>query len=202
MVACNVDTQVSAPDITPPDISIEEGEDGDVMPDDTTRGRDRRRMDIDQLDATIQRVTGGVAWTRGTTNQFDRFSETLGVPDYIQATTEDLAISPLFLKFLDDAATSVCTELMNRERDGESDVFLRHATLDSELPADQSAIDENLRYLLLRFHGRSVDASSSEIDPWRDLYGTAHTAAEENNGWEAWRAVCVGLIDHPDFYTY
>jgi hypothetical protein len=74
--------------------------------------------------------------------------------------------------------------------------------LEATLPADQSSVDENLRYLLLRFHGRWIDPGSAEVDLWRELYGAAHAAVDENQGWEAWRAVCVGLINHPDFYTY
>ena len=60
----------------------------------------RQRMNLDQLAATISRTTGGLAWTEGTgANQTDLLTElapTLGKPDYVQITQEDLSPSSLF----------------------------------------------------------------------------------------------------------
>ncbi|MEZ4467376.1 MAG: hypothetical protein R3F43_23755 [bacterium] len=57
-------------------------------------------------------ASGGTGWTetRGATevDLFEELAATLGRPDYVQVTTEDLDPSALFLKFLDDAARSVC----------------------------------------------------------------------------------------------
>lgn len=165
--------------------------------------RPRRRMDVDQLDASIRRATGGVGWDDSSgRNQFVRYSETLGVPDWLTSTTEDLDSSALFVKFLDDAARSVCTRLVHTEATSTATehAFLVHADADAMLPADADAIDENLAYLLLRFHGRRVEMGSPELQPWHELFADARAAA--TSGEIAWTTVCVALIDHPDFYTY
>lgn len=166
--------------------------------------RPRRRMDVEQLDAAMRRATGGIGWDDGSGNpQFVRFRSTLGVPDYVASTGEDLEVSALFLKFLDDAARSTCDRLIEREEDAmpAERVFLVHADLASALPADADAIDENLAHLLLRFHGRRVAPGSRELAPWHQLFADARAMSEDEPK-TAWRTVCVALFDHPDFYLY
>jgi hypothetical protein len=174
----------------------------------TGPARALRRMDVDQLDESIF-VATGLHWEIGTTNQFTRFRSTLGVPNFATSTHEDLDVSPLFLKFVDDAARSVCTRLLDQETamGATTHVFLVHADTASRLPADQAEIDQNLAMLLTRFHGRVIEPGSDELTPWRSLWSSslaltrdAMTGAED--GETAWRTVCVALIDHPDFYTY
>ncbi|MBN8613642.1 MAG: hypothetical protein J0L92_23805 [Deltaproteobacteria bacterium] len=173
----------------------------------TGPARARHRMDVDQLDASLFAATG-MRWEVGTTNQLTRFRATLGVPNFATSTHEDLEPSPLFLKFVDDAARSVCTRLLDAETAATrtSSVFLVHADIDDRLPADQDAIDDNLAMLLARFHSRVIEPGSEELDPWRSLWSAslALTANEmgETDGETAWRTVCVALIDHPDFYLY
>lgn len=173
----------------------------------TGRARARHRMDIDQLDAALFAATG-LRWEVGTTNQLTRFRATLGVPNYTTTTHEDLEPSPLFLKFVDDAARSVCTRLLDSETASTASdpIFLVHAELDDRLPADREAIDENLAMLLARFHSRSVEPGSEELDPWRSLWSASlaltRTESGEDDAKAAWRTVCVALIDHPDFYLY
>jgi hypothetical protein len=163
--------------------------------------RPRRRMDIEQLDRSIERATGR-RWMSGTTPLFESNARTLGVPDYLMATSEDLEVSALFVKFVDDAARSVCTSLVSADADAEAAdrIFFVHAELTAELPADADAVDENLRYLLLRYHGRRVEDGAPDLAVWHDLYADARAATDD--GEDAWRTVCVALIDHPDFYTY
>ncbi len=173
----------------------------------TGPARARHRMDVDQLDASLFAATG-MHWEVGGTNQLTRFRATLGVPNYATSTHEDLEPSPLFLKFVDDAARSVCTRLLDAEStEGSTDhVFLVHTDLDDRLPADQDAIDQNLAMLLARYHSRVVEPGSEELDPWRSLWSSslALTANEmgETDAETAWRTVCVALVDHPDFYLY
>ena len=180
---------------------------GDGLPVDLGTGPDRplRRLDIDQLDASMRRATGGIGWDDGSGNpQLTRFRTTLGVPDYVTSTTEDLEVSALFLKFLDDAARSTCDRLIEREEDAATPAertFLVHAELASTLPDDAEAIDQNLAYLLLRFHGRRVDVDSEELTPWRQLFRDARAMSVDEPK-TAWRTVCVALFDHPDFYLY
>lgn len=171
----------------------------------------RRRLDIDQLDASIRTVTGGIAWTetRGSVevNLFDDLSETLGKPDYLDSTEEDLAPTLIFQKFLGDAARATCTELASEEArthhltTPEERHLLIHAGPEDRGEAASEKIDANLRALLLRFHGTYVPADDdARLNSWRWLYDSSMHVSDSPE--TAWRTVCVGLITHPDFYTY
>jgi hypothetical protein len=166
--------------------------------------RPRRRMDIDQLNATIQDVTGGIAWTDPATgdNLFETLSATLGKPDYAQTTNENLATTALFQKFLNDAARHVCHELMNRELNNpaaEKILFAKVTPQDTYETAPE-AVRANLRSLLLRFHGRHLTPGDPGIELWRWFFDSSEHVAETPA--IAWRTVCAGLISHPDFYMY
>ncbi len=191
--------------------------------------RERRRMDVDQLDMSIREVTGnrvdgvlvgGIGWERwGTRNgepyvaerYFETFGDTLGVPDYINSSSEDTSVSLLFEKFLDDAARDVCRRLVEREAgngrdyDGEPQGIFGAVDITSTEPS-QGDVDQTLADLLLRFHGRSLEPSSEQLQPWRDhfdrLAAAAASAEEPLPPQRAWEGVCVALITHPDFYTY
>lgn len=192
---------------------FEDGEDVDLG---TQPWRERRRMDVDQLEASLREVTGGIGWERmngdGTvrTRYFREYADTLGMPDYINSSAEDLSVSLLFQKFLDDAARSACRRVADREAgDGPSYEAEPQGTfapvdLTSETPPTQAEIDAALAALLLRFHGRRVDVASPELEPWRALEARLQAAATETEAppKRAWEGVCVALITHPDFYTY
>ena len=173
-------------------------------PDEGLRGR--RRMDIDQLDASIQRVTGGIAWTEsgaGSDNLFEELSATLGKPNYIDSTQEDLTVSLLFQKFLGDAARSVCSELITQEQSAAAQdrVLLVHADPETTPSTDTAAIAANLRYLLLRYHGEDLPEGDPRVTPWTWLFESSFHVSDGDT-MAAWRAVCVALITHPDFYSY
>ena len=193
---------VPSPAVEPVAVGLTEGLPGNLVPPPQPGERDRRRMDIDQLDAAIQQVTGGLYWRVGTTNQFQALSATLGKPDFIDATSEDLAPSLLFQKFLGDAAASVCTELAvvdpgRAERDR---TLLLHAGPTDTLESNPDAIEANLVHLLLRYHGRRLEPGDEQLNAWRWLFESSSHL--NNDPVASWRAVCVGLISHPDFYTY
>lgn len=199
-------------------IAVEHEDHGFVDGEDVDLGADpwrtRRRMDIDQLDASIRAATGGIGWEdwRGSpptlrARYFDTYADTLGVPDYVNGTSEDLTTSLLFVKFLDDAARSVCRRAVNREagagapQDGEAIGLF--APVDVLEPAPEALdVRTTLSRLLLRFHGRSLAPSAPELEPWVELYATLAAAAPAEEAPRAWEAVCVTLITHPDFYTY
>lgn len=158
--------------------------------------RERRRLDLDQLDAALVRTTGTI-WQVDGVPQLVAMSTTLGKPDYADRTTEDLAVSPIFTKILDEAARSVCGELMAAERtrvEG-ARLFFTHIPPDTDDRGDP--LDRQLARLVLRFHGRTVDASTAAM--WRTLYTNV---ASVHGPAVAWDAVCIALITHPDFYTY
>ena len=168
--------------------------------------RARQRMTIPQLSDALQQVTGGLGWTELQggieADLFEVFASSLGVPDYIEATREDRSASALFHKFLDEAARHACSDLMVRETSGQpfEPHLMVHATASDTVASDPAAIDANLRYLLLRYHGRKVVGDAAALNAWRWLFeSVTHVTGEPAIGW---RGVCVGLISHPDFYSF
>ena len=163
--------------------------------------RARQRLNIDQLSATIERVTGGQNWTSGNDNLWEELSDTLGKPDFVQSTQEDLLPSQLFHKFLDDAARQVCGKMIELEvaqTGGENHLMVHVSPQD---PMNSSAdIDANLRHLLLAFHGKRFEPGAPELVQWRWLVDSVHAASTQPT--EAWNAVCVALITHPRFFSY
>ncbi len=180
---------------------------GPIAPESVDATRARRRLDIDQLDASIRQVTGGIGWTEMRNGQevnlFEDLSDTLGKPDYVDSTQEDLSPNLIFMKFLNDAARQVCDKLTEYEAERfaslgpESRHLFIVASPSSE---DDAEIDANLQELLLRFHGTFAGPESPEMRQWRWLYDSSMHVAREPK--VAWRTVCVGLMTHPDFYSY
>jgi hypothetical protein len=174
-----------------------------VIPVDPTRPH--RRMDIDQLDASLRRATGGLGWTRVTNgveeNLFTTLASTLGKPDFINTTQEDLAPSALFQKFLGEAARSICRRLADEEsRDLRAPILFAKVTPTDTWDAAPTKVDANLVSLLRRFHASDLTPDAPGFDRWRWLFRSAlHTSGDPV---VAWRAVCIGLITHPDFWTY
>ncbi len=182
----------------------------EVMP------RPRRRMNIDQLSTAMSQISGGIKWTersgRNEVDLFQQLSSTLGVPDYAQATVEDLEPNTVFQKFLNDAARSVCGKMIaaDLERHGALEngnqwetppVLLIDAVPEQTLAANGEAIRDNLRTLLGRFHGRRVTQDAeNELFHWLWLFESTLFVTNETS--DAWLAVCVGLFTHPDFYLY
>jgi hypothetical protein len=164
--------------------------------------RNRTRMDLDQLDRALLDATG-FQWVDPNSGDpmFEKLASTLGKPDYIQNTLEDLSPSLLFHKFLDDGARFVCTELMAAEAErvpGER-IFL--TAIDPATPlSDADGINTTLANALLRFHGRHVAPADSALDAWRWLLENTPSSDEELL--LPWINVCAGLITHPDFYAY
>ena len=164
--------------------------------------RPRRRMDLDQLRDSIAHATGTSGWVaRDGESRFTALRATLGVPDYIRRTSEDLTPSIVFQKFLSDAARDVCTSAVLAEADGTAErVLLRYVEPNDTLGTNEAGIRDNLSYLLLRFHGTPIPADDPQLDPWIELVDTVQAEAEEPG--LAWRTVCVGLLLHPAFLSY
>ncbi len=166
----------------------------------------KKRMDIDQLDAALRRATGGIGWTttaaNGTvTNNFETLSLTLGKPDYLQNTQEDLEPTALFQKFLNEAARVACDELATKEQTGQVEPVLMVGVEDGDTLANNpAAVEANLQRLLRRFHGRVYAPDAPGFVRWRWLFESASHVTDDSM--IVWRTVCAGLIVHPDFYTY
>lgn len=167
--------------------------------------RPMRRMNIDQLAASMETVSG-IAWTEEQDGEsvrlFDALSGSLGKPDYLSSTYEELSPGLLFQKFLDDASKSVCEAWADAERTGPSAErrLLVHVEPEDTTATNPSGVAENLSAALLRFHGRVLAPDDPALQPWQDLFDAG--AAAQADPVDGWRLVCVGLYTHPDFYTY
>jgi hypothetical protein len=167
--------------------------------------RSRRRLDLDQLQAALADATG-LVWTvdrDGTeTNRLEELSETLGKPDYDGITHEELAPTTTFQRFLDEASLTICRDLLeNEQKVSQAErIFFVHANWDDDWASSPSRIMSNLQMLLLRYHGREYEPDSEGIKPWLSLYQQAESAA--GTPLIAWNTMCVGLLTHPDFYTF
>lgn len=171
----------------------------DAIPEDL--GRPTRRMNLDQLKATMEQVSGGIGWTEErdgqTVDLFEQLSVTLGRPDYLSTTHEDLVPGLLFQKFLGDAALSICPKLVaeDPDRDQSQRALFIHGEVDDLQP---QVVEANLSAALLRFHGRSAAPGDPALQPWIQLHADA---AARSTPERAWTAVCVALFTHPDFYS-
>ena len=167
--------------------------------------RVRKRMNLDQLNAAIIQATGGIAWTASNgKNEFSTLALTLGKPNYTDVTNEDLLPGALFQKFLSDAANSVCKKLVDKEKNiakASARVLMRKVGLKDTITSNPKGVDANLVWLIKRFHSRSLAQTSQELEPYRFLFQAA-TKVSGGKPDQAWRAVCVTLIQHPHFYTY
>jgi hypothetical protein len=168
--------------------------------------RSRRRLDLDQLQVALTDATG-LTWMEdrdgNEVNRFDELSETLGKPDFDGITHEELAPTTTFQRFLDEASLSICRKLLDNEQKlPQADrIFFVHASWEDDWASSPSRLMSNLQMLLLRYHGREYASDSEGIKPWVSLYQQAESAS---NGvpLTAWNTICVGLLTHPDFYTF
>ena len=120
----------------------------------------------------------------------------------------------MFLKFLNDASRDICFRLVevDIQRTESTRVLFHIASPEDTLATEPNAIELNMVYLLKRFHGMSSiasceeceegdpDALGNEFQQWVWLYQAAEHVSSSPR--EAWRTVCVALINHPDFYMY
>lgn len=177
--------------------------------------RPRRRLNLDQLSQAIEQTMGGLIWSEVVNGEerdlFVTMAATLGKPDFIQRTTEDLTPSALFQKFLGDASRQVCQRRAQIDLDAMADPraelsdpkITLWGALSPELTPleDESAIEGQIRALVLRFHSRVLpEGPSPRLTYWRWLFDTAMLV--DGSPVSGWRALCVGLINHPDFYSY
>ena len=84
-------------------------------------------------------------------------------------------------------------------------ILRRISSIDQLDPFDAN-VGENLRYLVLRFHGvYAIDDDDRRLQPWFTVLQDGLNATDEERFAEAqdrWIAVCTGLALHPDFLTY
>lgn len=170
------------------------------------------RLSIRQLAASMPVVLGGNTWMVSSTAQgFNSRSATLGEPDYINEVEENREPSALFMKFMGDAARDGCTRTANADAalTANSRVLMRFVSLTDTVTSNRTGVDENLRYLKLRFHGVKVQsADTTSIAGLRTVFDAAVRGAAGTNTptaahvKEGWRAVCVALLTAPEYHLY
>jgi hypothetical protein len=150
--------------------------------------RGSRRLSVEQIERSLEQI-GDLP--RGTVS-FDRtMALSLGEPDYVRVTEESLETSPLFAKFMMDIAAFSCQGL---------------AEADAKRPASQRVltrfadVDENLRFLLLRFTGIEGELAKTYLPRLREVHAkAAQHKTRPNAGWEG---VCMALVCSPEFLLY
>lgn len=175
-----------------------------------------QRLSVAQLRNTFPVVLGtdqngkDITWIVGSKAGFDAMSAVLGEPDYDKTTAEDLTPSPLYLKFMDDAARDACTRVLNSDaaKTAKTDrSFVRFAELTDTDPAATTGIDDNLRYLKLRYHAVKLDPKDgSKVADLRTLFSAGVKASTsmkaQDQARSGWMVVCVAMLTAPEFHLY
>lgn len=171
-----------------------------------------QRLTVRQLANSMPVALGGNTWQVGSANGFDTRKATLGEPDYIAVVDENLEPSALYLKFMGDAARDGCTRTANADASlaQSQRTLTRFVGLGDTVASNASGVDENLRYLKLRFHGVKVQpGDDAPIAGLRALFDAAVKGAQgsaasptQAHVKEGWRAVCVALLTAPEYHLY
>jgi hypothetical protein len=175
-----------------------------------------RRLSVEQLRRSLPVALGNdasgvpITWMIGSKKGFDDNSDTLGEADYINTTEDNLEPSPLYLKFMDDAARDTCNRRLTADlaATSASDRVL-YAKMASTTDTSDGAVDANLRHLALRFWGvKLADDDTKTLAPMHKLFDASVEAAAagktvtEAHVKEGWRSVCVALVTAPEFHIY
>lgn len=140
----------------------------------------------------------------------DAMAAAMGEPNYITTTEEAIEPSPLYAKFADDAARSVCDQALRADAIKESErVVMRFVRKTDTLQSNPKGVRDNLRYLKLRLHGvklagnddLSVAALASLFDQVTQATAAGKAVTAEHVA-EGWRAVCVAMMNAPEFHAY
>jgi hypothetical protein len=151
-------------------------------------------MTVAQVRDSMERITGGVAWGTSETSNWDRYADTLGVPDYQLRVEADRSPSVMFQKFLDDAATETCAAWVVGE--GERPFF----PAGMPDPTDRTALVAQVAALRAAIQGRPLTEHTAVVDDAVALFTTVHQRTDDSP--LAWQTVCVALFTHPDFFLY
>jgi hypothetical protein len=177
-----------------------------ASPDDRI-GRAPRRLNVDQLRASLLAATGftWVAQRRVSdpdspsgfsvlpdADMLEALAATLGRPDYLTSTSESIDPAVTFAKLAGDAARSACRMAVAADAKGEANPkrIMRHAD-----------VRQNLSYLALRFWARQVKPEDAQLDALATLFDRVSKDPQGSPA-EAWRAVCIAMATDPQFLTY
>lgn len=153
--------------------------------------RQMRRMSADQLRLSLEQATGQ-SW-----RDYDDLAGALGRADLAEVTEDSRIVNVTFAKVLDDVARQMCDDAVENDLErGEAERLILRHTGDTH---DDAANDENLRHLMYRFWSMDVPEGDARLEPWRALLSEP---LENDDPIERWKLVCVGLLTHPNFFTY
>ncbi len=170
-------------------------------------GRSVGRMTIEQLARSIPVITGGIEWIenfgQGPVNLLEVLAPTLGAPDYLRVTEENLEPTLLIAKFMQDASHRICVRWVVEDAAANTDerTLVSH---DDWSSTDEALVKANLRRLQLRFYARLVPEDDEvAIRDLYDLFQTASlTAPDERAARDGWLAVCIAMMTDPEFILY
>ena len=177
------------------------------------RSAKTQRLSVAQLRGTLPTAMGkdadgnDIVWMLYSYPGLEKLADVLGEADYANRTSDNLEISPLYLKFMDAAARDVCNKAIDADllkTDPKTRVILRYVDKADTVESNAAAIDKNLRYLKLRMHGVKIaDDDPTPLVPLRKLFADATAATVSTDApVEGWRVVCVGLLTAPEFHLY
>ncbi|MEZ4403294.1 MAG: hypothetical protein R3B06_24930 [Kofleriaceae bacterium] len=165
-----------------------------IGPTDPAPGRRVRRLTADQFERSLEIATGQ-AWSK-----FGTYAEALGRPDFGELTEEGTDLSVTFDKLVHDASREACGKAVDRDRTTGDTVILREVVASDR---DHAKYVANLKYLTMRFLGVEVEADDdARLAPWLGLLEAEPVPTTDVAMATRWKAVCVGLVTHPDFLTY
>lgn len=181
-------------------------------------GRAPRRVDLDQLRASLEQVTGA-RWTgpqlvrtpdapsgsrfEADADLLEFFAEALGRPNWVTTTAEVLEPTVTFAKLVRDAVRSVCAAGLRADlgRAPSERLLLVHASATDGLPAAEARIRLNLAHLALRFWGDAIAPDAALTDALLGVFRVASTRPGATPV-DGWRAVCIDLGTDPRFLAY
>lgn len=172
-----------------------------------------QRLSVAQLRGTFPAAMGkdadgqDIVWMLYSYPGLEKLSDVLGEADYANRTSDNLEISPLYLKFMDAAARDVCGKALDadlKKSDPKTRVLLRYVDPTDDVDTNPDGVNANLRYLKLRMHGVKIAADdTASLDQLRKLFADATAATvSDSPPLEGWRTVCVGLLTAPEFHLY
>jgi len=201
---------------------------GDPASNDNRVGRAPRRLNVEQLRASLLAATGftWVASRRvsdpdsptGFSNlpdadMLEAFAATLGRPDYVTSTSESIEPAVTFSKLANDAARVPCRTAIKADLEAKTPArIMRHATAQDTRASNEAAVRKNLSWLALKFWGRRIAPDDAQLAPLLTLFEKASTApaSTDDNGTkraaatpaDGWRAVCIAMATDPQFLLY
>lgn len=175
---------------------------GDATLNPVLEGRAPKRLTVDQLRRVVPQLLDGQTWHQDSPflgssfliPMFDLMGPTLGEADFVTTSVSFLDPIPSFMKYVDEMSAQVC---VNAIFDPNNDTVVKY-------PDD---VDQNLRYLRLKFHGVYIPEDSTEgIGALRELYDTLYARYfdHENAAYHGipWLGVCMAVMTDPEFFIY